>query len=74
MVKSKPEDPIENALDDLDAKRLTGRQFSDHAIIIRETAEEKISIEKTAKTLNLSISEYLRRLHAVAVQKLDRRQ
>lgn len=62
-------DPLEQALSQITPEDMKPRPL-DQGVFIRVSADEKVSIEQVAASLELSVSAYLRRLHEIAEARL----
>ena len=60
-------------LKDTDPDRLRTFIAKDSAITIRVSETDKADMRRIAKSLNLTVTEYLTRMHYFVAQNLDRR-
>ncbi len=69
MPKLDADARLRAALHKLTARSLQS-ETNDAVIVVRLSVKEKASMQATARSLGLTMSEYVRRLHAVAVKRL----
>ena len=63
-------DRMATIMKDVPPDRLRSALAKEGTIQIRVSATEKAEMQRVAKTCNLTLTDYLCRLHAVAAQKL----
>ena len=69
--RSKIYDPLADAVDGLRPEHFKPTKRKDSVLTIRLTSEIKQGMRETAESLGISISDYLARLHFIAVKKLN---
>lgn len=68
MNKSDPMDRLKKLIKPEDIRQ---NKAKEERVEIRVSSEDKASMAATAKQLGMSVTQYLTRLHQIAVEKLD---
>lgn len=66
-------DRLATIMKDVPPDRLRSALVKEDTVQIRVSATEKADMQRVAKECNLTLTDYLCRLHAIAAHKLDRK-